>query len=261
MKVDKGRHPFFIPNQIDQLENRCSDIFSSLPRLYNGTTIRRIRCARVVNPHPRQERGHHQRFDTQPPSQVLWHARLIWVLWCHSHDRPRVSESSTHGDFEGWCQDPWSCYYRLVIWQRSVRHTWYWMLVVAQRGVVFFRNQDIEIEEQKVLGQRLGELTGKPATSKVWYITKFCKETADKGKSYTSMHCWTVTELPQRMRMGRQMVRSRRSPLRWALKPIHLYPSGYLRDNPQAMRKFYGDLVSPRSTKLASNGWHSEYVL
>jgi len=33
--------------------------------------------------------------------------------------------------------------------------------------VVFFRNQDIGIEDQKVLGQKLGELTGKPATSKV----------------------------------------------------------------------------------------------
>lgn len=39
--------------------------------------------------------------------------------------------------------------------------------LVSHRGVVFFTNQDIEIEEQKVLGQRLGELSGKPATSKL----------------------------------------------------------------------------------------------
>lgn len=38
---------------------------------------------------------------------------------------------------------------------------------VSQRGVIFFRNQDINIEDQKYLGQRLGELTGKPETSKV----------------------------------------------------------------------------------------------
>ena len=38
---------------------------------------------------------------------------------------------------------------------------------VSQRGVVFFRNQDIGIEDQKVLGQKLGDLTGKPETSKV----------------------------------------------------------------------------------------------
>ncbi|KAI0133765.1 hypothetical protein BJ170DRAFT_690131 [Xylariales sp. AK1849] len=38
-------------------------------------------------------------------------------------------------------------------------------ILVSQRGVVFFRNQDIKIDDQKVLGQRLGELTGKPTTS------------------------------------------------------------------------------------------------
>ncbi|OAA61706.1 alpha-ketoglutarate-dependent sulfonate dioxygenase [Niveomyces insectorum RCEF 264] len=40
-------------------------------------------------------------------------------------------------------------------------------ILVSQRGVVFFRNQDINIDDQKLLGQRLGELTGKPATSKL----------------------------------------------------------------------------------------------
>lgn len=40
-------------------------------------------------------------------------------------------------------------------------------MAVSQRGVLFFRNQDIEIEDQKILGQKLGELTGKPSTSKV----------------------------------------------------------------------------------------------
>jgi hypothetical protein len=40
-------------------------------------------------------------------------------------------------------------------------------ITVSERGVVFFRNQDISVEDQKTLGQRLGELTGKPASSKV----------------------------------------------------------------------------------------------
>jgi alpha-ketoglutarate-dependent taurine dioxygenase len=40
-------------------------------------------------------------------------------------------------------------------------------VLVSQRGVVFFRNQDISIDDQKVLGQKLGELTGKPETSKL----------------------------------------------------------------------------------------------
>jgi alpha-ketoglutarate-dependent taurine dioxygenase len=40
-------------------------------------------------------------------------------------------------------------------------------IIVSQRGVVFFRNQSINIEDQKILGQKLGHLTGKPATSKL----------------------------------------------------------------------------------------------
>ncbi|KAI8669428.1 TauD domain-containing protein [Fusarium keratoplasticum] len=40
-------------------------------------------------------------------------------------------------------------------------------VLISQRGVVFFRNQEINIEDQKYLGQRLGELTGKPETSKL----------------------------------------------------------------------------------------------
>lgn len=39
---------------------------------------------------------------------------------------------------------------------------------VSRRGVVFFRKQDdLDNELQKVLGQRLGELSGKPSTSKL----------------------------------------------------------------------------------------------
>ncbi|OAG06027.1 alpha-ketoglutarate-dependent sulfonate dioxygenase, partial [Paraphaeosphaeria sporulosa] len=40
-------------------------------------------------------------------------------------------------------------------------------ILVSQRGVVFFRNQNLNIDDQKILGQRLGELTGKPETSKL----------------------------------------------------------------------------------------------
>jgi alpha-ketoglutarate-dependent taurine dioxygenase len=39
------------------------------------------------------------------------------------------------------------------------------ILLVSERGVVFFRDQDITIEQQKKLGARLGELTGKPNSS------------------------------------------------------------------------------------------------
>ncbi|KAF5347750.1 hypothetical protein D9756_010289 [Leucocoprinus leucothites] len=40
-------------------------------------------------------------------------------------------------------------------------------VLVSHRGVVFFKDQNITIEQQKRLGQKLGELTGKPATSKL----------------------------------------------------------------------------------------------
>lgn len=38
-------------------------------------------------------------------------------------------------------------------------------ITVSRRGVVFFRDQDITIEEQKLLAEKLGNLTGKPKTS------------------------------------------------------------------------------------------------
>lgn len=37
--------------------------------------------------------------------------------------------------------------------------------LVSSRGVVFFKNQDIGIQQQKELATRLGELSGKPKTS------------------------------------------------------------------------------------------------
>lgn len=38
-------------------------------------------------------------------------------------------------------------------------------ILVSHRGVVFFTDQDIKINQQKELGTRMGELSGKPATS------------------------------------------------------------------------------------------------
>ncbi|KAI5467199.1 hypothetical protein BGZ63DRAFT_430630 [Mariannaea sp. PMI_226] len=40
-------------------------------------------------------------------------------------------------------------------------------ILVSERGVLFFRSQDINIDDQKYLGQKLGELTGKPESSKL----------------------------------------------------------------------------------------------
>ncbi|WVQ92502.1 hypothetical protein IAS59_006313 [Cryptococcus gattii] len=38
-------------------------------------------------------------------------------------------------------------------------------VLISQRGVVFFRAQDINVDDQKTLGKRLGELSGKPGDS------------------------------------------------------------------------------------------------
>jgi alpha-ketoglutarate-dependent taurine dioxygenase len=40
-------------------------------------------------------------------------------------------------------------------------------VLVSQRNVVFFKDQNITVEQQQELGARLGELSGKPATSKL----------------------------------------------------------------------------------------------
>jgi hypothetical protein len=65
-----------------------------------------------------------------------------------------------------------ACRIRGVISTESI----FIVFVVSQRGVVFFRNQDIGIEDQKILGQKLGELTGKPESSKVRAFSLFgCK--------------------------------------------------------------------------------------
>ena len=41
------------------------------------------------------------------------------------------------------------------------------LLIVSERGVAFFRDQDLTIDEQRQLATRLGELTLKPASSKL----------------------------------------------------------------------------------------------
>ena len=52
--------------------------------------------------------------------------------------------------------------------------------IVSQRGVVFFRDQDINIEEQKLLGTKLGELTGKPTSSKL-HVHPITEESSELG--------------------------------------------------------------------------------
>ncbi|KAI0338698.1 TfdA family taurine catabolism dioxygenase TauD [Trametopsis cervina] len=53
-------------------------------------------------------------------------------------------------------------------------------ILVSQRGVVFFRDQSLTIDEQKVLGTKLGELTGKPESSKL-HVHPITEETSELG--------------------------------------------------------------------------------
>ena len=63
-------------------------------------------------------------------------------------------------------------------------------ITVSERGVVFFRNQDISVDDQKTLGQKLGKLTGKPASSKVFLKWRFEREDGSANDfSFIDMHC------------------------------------------------------------------------
>lgn len=96
---------------------------------------------------------------------------------------------------------------------------------VSQRGVVFFRNQDLSIDDQKLLGQRLGELTGKPETSK---LHKHALANSKRG--------------------------------------IAVDENGKLDDEVSVIsseqnRKYYADRYGYIAKRLASEGWHAEYVV
>jgi hypothetical protein len=53
--------------------------------------------------------------------------------------------------------------------------------LVSQRAVVIFRSQDIDITTQKILGTKLGELSGKPDTSKLHtHPTLYTSELGDE---------------------------------------------------------------------------------
>ncbi|KAH8109654.1 hypothetical protein DFH11DRAFT_912461 [Phellopilus nigrolimitatus] len=53
-------------------------------------------------------------------------------------------------------------------------------ILISQRGVVFFRDQEITIDEQKVLGTKLGRLSGNPESSKL-HIHPVTEETSELG--------------------------------------------------------------------------------
>ncbi|KAL2001522.1 hypothetical protein VTN02DRAFT_1663 [Thermoascus thermophilus] len=95
-------------------------------------------------------------------------------------------------------------------------------ILVSRRGVVFFRNQSINSDEQKVLGQKLGELTGKPSTSK--------------------LHRHAVSNSKRGIAVNED------GKLDDEISVI----------SSEVNRKLYGARWSPDSRHLASDGWHAD---
>lgn len=95
---------------------------------------------------------------------------------------------------------------------------------VSQRGVLFFRNQDLDIEAQKTLGQKLGELTGKPETSK---LHRHALANSKRG---------IAVDKNGRLDDEVSVISSEQN------------------------RRFYADRYTPVSKKIASLGWHAECV-
>ncbi|KAL2005094.1 hypothetical protein VTN00DRAFT_2944 [Thermoascus crustaceus] len=95
-------------------------------------------------------------------------------------------------------------------------------ILVSRRGVVFFRNQNISSDEQKVLGQKLGELTGKPSTSK--------------------LHRHAVSNSKRGIAVDED------GKLDDEISVI----------SSEVNRKLYGDRWNPNSRHLASDGWHAD---
>lgn len=112
---------------------------------------------------------------------------------------------------------------------------------MSQRGVVFFRNQDINIEYQKLLGQRLGELTGKPETSKVIIVSPLNKDEQPSADN-DQLH---------------------RHALSNSKRGISVDENGKLDDEVSVIsseqnRRFYNDHFNYSSKRIASHGWHAE---
>ncbi|KAL2820556.1 hypothetical protein BDW59DRAFT_174472 [Aspergillus cavernicola] len=95
-------------------------------------------------------------------------------------------------------------------------------ITVSRRGVVFFRNQSLNSDEQKILGQKLGELTGKPATSK--------------------LHRHAVNN------SGRNITVNEHGKLDDEISVI----------SSEVNRKLYGNRFFSDAQNLASEGWHAD---
>lgn len=88
--------------------------------------------------------------------------------------------------------------------------------------MVFFRNQQIGIDDQKILGQKLGELTGKPLSSG---LHKHALSNSKRG---------IAVDENGKLDDEVSVISSEQN------------------------RKFYNDRYTSKSKKLGSLGWHAE---
>lgn len=95
-------------------------------------------------------------------------------------------------------------------------------ILISERGVVFFRNQSLTISEQKLLANKLGLLTGKPSTSGLHRHALF---NSKRGAAVDS--AGTLDD------------------------EVSIISS-------KQFQRFYGERYSPKSTVLASDGWHAD---
>ncbi|OGM48528.1 taurine catabolism dioxygenase TauD [Aspergillus bombycis] len=95
-------------------------------------------------------------------------------------------------------------------------------VMVSQRGVVFFRNQDLNIEDQKALAVKLGHLTGRPETS---YLHKHPLANSKRG---------VAVDKDGKVDDEVTIMSSEQN------------------------KKYYKDRCGPTTKRLASEGWHSD---
>ncbi|KAL7629487.1 hypothetical protein AAE478_001007 [Parahypoxylon ruwenzoriense] len=95
-------------------------------------------------------------------------------------------------------------------------------ILISERGVLFFRNQDLNIDDQKLLGQRLGELTGKPESSG---LHRHALSNSKRG-----------IPVDENGRLDDE---------------VSIISS-------EQNRKFYKDRFTAFSKKIASHGWHAD---
>ncbi len=87
-------------------------------------------------------------------------------------------------------------------------------VTVSERGVAFFRAQDITVEQQKELGRRLGTLSGNPKASglHVHPVTPAASELGDEVTVISSDSNQAYKDVPERRTLARNWHSGRRLP-------------------------------------------------